>query len=104
MVHAPYTVVCRKQKTRNDKELGNSSANEVIGEAFRLMDKHDTIPKAKIDLLRQEIQTGLKSAAATDWNPEAIKGTSITGKERRSSQKNRNSFAAGLSRLVSSMQ
>lgn len=50
-----------------------TSASEVIREALRLMDEQDSIRKAKIELLRQDIQAGIKSGTATVWNPDEIK-------------------------------
>lgn len=60
-----------------------TSASEVIREALRLMDEQDSIKKARIDLLRQEIRAGLESGTATDWNPDEIKKA---GQERRQKQ------------------
>ncbi|WP_209019446.1 type II toxin-antitoxin system ParD family antitoxin [Chlorobaculum sp. 24CR] len=57
-----------------------TSASEVIREALRLMDEQDSMKKARIDLLRQEIRAGLESGAATDWNPDEIKKA---GREKR---------------------
>lgn len=56
-----------------------TSASEVIREALRLMHEQDSIRKARTDLLRQEIQSGIESGAATVWNPDAIKNA---GRER----------------------
>jgi antitoxin ParD1/3/4 len=56
-----------------------TSASEVIREALRLMDEQDSIRKAKIDLLRQDIQAGIDSGTATVWNPDEIKKA---GRER----------------------
>jgi antitoxin ParD1/3/4 len=50
-----------------------TSASEVIREALRLMDEQDSIRKARTDLLQKEIQAGLESGTATNWNPEEIK-------------------------------
>lgn len=50
-----------------------TSASEVIREALRLMDEQDSIRKAKLDLLRQEILAGVKSGPATVWNPDEVK-------------------------------
>ena len=52
-----------------------TSASEVIREALRLMDEQDSIRKAKLDLLRQEILAGIDSGPATLWNPGEIKNT-----------------------------
>jgi len=56
-----------------------TSASEVIREALRLMDEQDSICKAKIDLLRWEIQAGIESGTATVWNADKIKKA---GRER----------------------
>jgi len=60
-----------------------TSASEVIREALRLMDEQDSMRKAKIDLLRQEIRAGLESGTAMDWNPDEIKKA---GQERSQKQ------------------
>jgi len=50
-----------------------TSASEVIREALRLMDEEDSIRKAKVDLLKHELQAGVESGAATLWNPDEIR-------------------------------
>ncbi|NTU53887.1 MAG: type II toxin-antitoxin system ParD family antitoxin [Chlorobiaceae bacterium] len=50
-----------------------TSASEVVREALRLMDEQDSIRKAKIELLSQEIEAGVESGTATDWNPDEVK-------------------------------
>lgn len=50
-----------------------NSASEVVRDALRLMDEKDRLRAAKLDQLRQEIQEGLTSGPATDWDPEDIK-------------------------------
>ena len=50
-----------------------NSASEVVRDALRLMDEKDRLHAAKLDQLRQEIQEGLTSGAATAWNREELK-------------------------------
>jgi len=56
-----------------------SSASEVVREALRFMDEQDSIRKARLDLLQQEIRAGMESGTATLWNPDEIKKA---GRER----------------------
>lgn len=57
-----------------------TSASEVIREALRLMDEQDSIRKAKVKLLRQEIEAGVGSGTAMEWNPDEVKKS---GRARR---------------------
>lgn len=50
-----------------------TSASEVVREALRLMDEKDQLRRAKLGLLRQEIQEGLDSGPAVAWDPEETK-------------------------------
>ena len=60
-----------------------NSASEVVQEALRLMDAQDRIRAAKLDLLRQDIQEGLNSGSATNWNPDEVKRE---GRKRRAAR------------------
>ncbi|WP_083694679.1 type II toxin-antitoxin system ParD family antitoxin [Chlorobium sp. KB01] len=50
-----------------------TSVSEVVREALRLMEEQDTLRKAKVDQLRQDINAGLESGTATIWNAEEVK-------------------------------
>ena len=50
-----------------------TSASEVIREALRLMEQQDRFRAAKLEHLRQDIQTGLDSGEATTWDAEEVK-------------------------------
>ena len=50
-----------------------NSASEVVREALRLMDAQDRLRETKLNQLRQDIQDGLDSGEATDWNPDEVK-------------------------------
>ena len=50
-----------------------TSASEVVREALRLMDEKDRMRAAKLDQLRQDVQEGLNSGPATDWDSAEIK-------------------------------
>lgn len=50
-----------------------TSASEVVREALRLMDEKDQLRTAKLDQLRHDIQDGIDSGAALDWDAEATK-------------------------------
>lgn len=50
-----------------------TSASEVVREALRLMEEKDQLREAKLCRLRRDIQDGLDSGPATDWDPEEIK-------------------------------
>ncbi|MDD5319686.1 MAG: type II toxin-antitoxin system ParD family antitoxin [Methylococcales bacterium] len=60
-----------------------TSASEVVREALRLMDAQDRIRETKLIQLRQDIQEGLDSGAATVWNPEEVKQE---GRKRRAAR------------------
>ncbi len=49
-----------------------NSASEVVRVALRLMDEKDRLSAARPDQLRQELQEGRNSGAATAWDPEDI--------------------------------
>ena len=57
-----------------------TSASEVVREALRLMEAQDRIKETKLIQLRQDIQDGLDSGAATIWNPDEVKQE---GRKRR---------------------
>lgn len=50
-----------------------TSASEVVREALRLMEEKDQLREAKLGQLRQEIQEGLDSGSAAEWNPDEVK-------------------------------
>ena len=50
-----------------------TSASEVLREALRLMEEQDQLRAAKLHQLRNDIQDGLNSGAATPWDAEEIK-------------------------------
>jgi len=50
-----------------------NSAGEVVRDALRLMDEKDRFRATKLNQLRQDLQEGLTSGLATDWDPEEIK-------------------------------
>ena len=50
-----------------------TSASEVVREALRLMEQQDQLRVLHLQQLRRDIQDGLASEEAEDWNPEAIK-------------------------------
>jgi len=50
-----------------------NSASEVVRDALRLMDEKDRFRATKLNQLRQDLQEGLTSGLATDWDPEEIK-------------------------------
>ena len=52
-----------------------TSASEVVREALRLMEEQDSLRKAKLDTLRQDIRAGIESGTATAWDAEEIKKT-----------------------------
>ena len=60
-----------------------NSASEVVQEALRLMAAQDRIRATKLDLLRQDIQEGLNSGSATNWNPDEVKRE---GRKRRAAR------------------
>lgn len=60
-----------------------TSASEVVREALRLMDEKDQLREAKLDQLRQEIQEGLDSGPAVEWNPDEVKRA---GRARRAAK------------------
>jgi antitoxin ParD1/3/4 len=60
-----------------------TSASEVVREALRLMDAQDRIRETKLIQLRQDIQEGLDSGAATAWNPDEVKQE---GRKRRAAR------------------
>jgi putative addiction module CopG family antidote len=49
-----------------------ASANEVIREALRLMEKQDHARAIKLEQLRKDIREGLDSGKSTPWNPQEI--------------------------------
>jgi antitoxin ParD1/3/4 len=57
-----------------------SSASEVIREALRLLDSQDRMRLVKLDQLKRDIQEGLDSGPATEWNPAEAKSE---GRKRR---------------------
>lgn len=50
-----------------------TSASEVFCKALCLMAKIDSIRQAKMDLLRQDIRTGIESGTAVVWAPDDIR-------------------------------
>lgn len=50
-----------------------SSASEVVHEALRLMDEKDRLEAAKLKLLREDVQEGVKSGPSAAWNPAEVK-------------------------------
>jgi len=60
-----------------------NSASEVVREALRLMDAQDRLRETKLNQLRQDIQDGLYSGEATDWNPDEVKQE---GRKRRATR------------------
>ena len=64
-----------------------TSASEVVREALRLMDAQDRIRETKLIQLRQDIQEGLDSGAATAWNPDEVKQE---GRKRREARNHLN--------------
>ena len=50
-----------------------TSASEVVREALQLMEQQDQLRLLQFEQLRRDIQDGLASGEAVDWNPEAIK-------------------------------
>lgn len=44
------------------------SASEVIREALRLLQQEDAVKKARIEYMQREIQKGIDSGYATEWN------------------------------------
>ena len=52
-----------------------TSASEVVREALRLMEEQDSLRKAKLETLRQDIRSGIESGTATAWDAEEIKKT-----------------------------
>jgi len=52
-----------------------TSASEVVCEALRLMEEQDSLRKAKLDTLRQDIRAGIESGTANAWDAEEIKKT-----------------------------
>lgn len=57
-----------------------TSASEVVQEALRLMDEKDQLEIAKVNQLRADVQEGLSSGPATEWNPADLKAA---GREAR---------------------
>jgi len=57
-----------------------NSASEVVREALRLLDERDQLRAAKLERLRLDIQDGLTSGPATNWDPDEIKRE---GRKRR---------------------
>jgi len=47
-----------------------NSASEVIRDALRLMEEQDDLRRIKLKRLKQDIEDGLNSGAATPWNVE----------------------------------
>ncbi|MFC0132382.1 type II toxin-antitoxin system ParD family antitoxin [Massilia eurypsychrophila] len=60
-----------------------ASASEVVREALRLMDERDQLRLARLEQLRQEIQKGLDSGPAVEWNSEEVKAA---GRARRAAK------------------
>lgn len=60
-----------------------TSASEVVREALRLMDEKDQLREARLCQLRQEIQEGLDSGPAVEWNPDEVKRS---GRARRAAK------------------
>ena len=52
-----------------------TSASEVVREALRLMEEQDSLRKATLDMLRQDIRAGIESGTAIVWDAEEIKKT-----------------------------
>ena len=50
-----------------------ASPSEVVCEALRILDYHERLSSAQFDQLREDVEVGLASGVATDWNPEDIK-------------------------------
>ena len=50
-----------------------TSASEVVREALRLLQEQDQMRAAKLDELRADIQKGLASGRAEEWNADAVK-------------------------------
>ena len=50
-----------------------NSASEVVREALRLMEREDRLRAAALEQLRQEIQVGLQSGSAGEFDIEDIK-------------------------------
>ncbi len=57
-----------------------TSASEVIREALRLLEEQDQLRATKLATLRKDIQEGLDSESAGEWNLEQMKQT---GRARR---------------------
>lgn len=60
-----------------------TSASEVVREALRLMDEKDQLRVAKLGQLRHEIQEGLDSGPAREWNSDEVKRA---GRARRAAK------------------
>ena len=63
-----------------------NSASEVVREALRLMEREDQIRAATLEQLRHDIQEGLQSGSAGEFDIEAIKRR---GRERLAAAKQR---------------
>lgn len=63
-----------------------NSASEVVREALRLMEREDQLRAATLAQLRQDIQEGLDSGPAGEFDAEAIKRR---GRERLAALKTR---------------
>ena len=63
-----------------------NSASEVVREALRLMEREDQIRAATLEQLRHDIQEGLRSGSAGEFDIEAIKRR---GRERQAAAKQR---------------
>ena len=50
-----------------------ASANEVVGEALRLLDERDQIDNLKLERLCKDIRDGINSGDSVDWNSADIK-------------------------------
>jgi antitoxin ParD1/3/4 len=50
-----------------------TSASEVVREALRLMDEKDQLRVARLKQLQQEVQDGLDSGQAAEWDAAEIK-------------------------------
>lgn len=49
-----------------------ASASEVVHDALRLMQERDQVQVAKFVQLRQDIEDGLNSGPAVDWDPDDV--------------------------------
>jgi antitoxin ParD1/3/4 len=61
-----------------------TSASEVVREALRLMEEKDQLRAVRLEQLRRDIQEGLGSGPAAEWDVEDVKRQARTNRAAKS--------------------